>query len=222
VIRRDYILRMLEEFFEVLSRLRSLKQGQLWKEAAGTLDEQFQKLVGADARAALKLTETELLARLIQGEPTQAVREKTQMLVALLKESGEVAAAEGRQEESGAFYVKALDLILDLLAQGEVSDRPEFVPPVDALVSALGGEALPLTTQVRLMQHYERSGQFAKAEDILFAILESHPHHPGLLEFGTRFYERLQHQSDSSLAAGNLPRTELPAGLQKLMTAVGH
>jgi len=30
MIRRDYILRMIAEFVEVLSRIRSLKTSQLW------------------------------------------------------------------------------------------------------------------------------------------------------------------------------------------------
>jgi hypothetical protein len=34
MIRRDYILRMLAEFFEALSRIRSLQKGQKWGEAS--------------------------------------------------------------------------------------------------------------------------------------------------------------------------------------------
>ncbi len=220
MIRRDYILRMLEEFFEVLSRLNKFKRGQLWKEARGTLDEQFQKLIGADASASLKLSETELMARLIRGEPTQAVREKTRMLTALLKESGDIAAAEGRAEESRAAYLTGLHLLLETLAQGEESDTPDFVPRVDAFLAAWGDAPLPLSSQALLMQHYERTGQFAKAEDALFAMVENQPRPPGLREFGAAFYERLQRQSDSSLAAGNLPRPELQAGLKQLLAAV--
>jgi hypothetical protein len=219
VIRRDYILRMLEEFFAVLSRLRGLKQDQLWKEAASTLDEQFQRLVGVGASAAAQFSETELLARLIQGEPTQAVREKTQMLTALFKEAGDIAAGEGHAEKGRASYMKGLHLLLDLLAQGEVSDRPDFVPRVEAFLAALADGPLPLPTQALLMHHYERSGEFAKAEDVLFAMMENKPQPTGLLEFGAAFYDRLQGQSDTTLVAGNLPRAELAAGLRQLKEA---
>jgi len=34
MIRRDYILRMIEEFIQALSRIRALKKDQLWSEAA--------------------------------------------------------------------------------------------------------------------------------------------------------------------------------------------
>src|SRR5689334_3227088 len=98
MIRRDYIIRMIEEFVQLLARLKSLKQEQRWEEAAGTLDEQFRRLVGTGAQAVVQLSETELLAKLIQGEPTLAVRDKTLMLSTLLKEAGDVAAGEQHLE----------------------------------------------------------------------------------------------------------------------------
>jgi hypothetical protein len=216
MIRRDYILRMIQEFFEALARLNRLKAGQKWNEAAGALDEEFKRLVGSGAAAVAQLSETELLACLLRGEPTQAVHEKALMLTALLKEAGEVAAAQDRGEESRACYLKGLHLLLDTLARGEVSDCPAFVPRVEAFVAALSESPLPLTTQALLMQHYERAGEFAKAEDALFAMFEVAPEHPGLVDFGVLFYQRLQAQSDAALAAGNLPRPELEAGLAEL------
>jgi hypothetical protein len=216
MIRRDYILRMIEEFFQVLARIKGLKQGQLWQEASGAVDEEFQRLIGAGAQAVGQLTETELLSRLIRGEPTQAVHEKTLMLTALLKEAGDVAAARGQSEESRSCYLKGLHLLLDALAQGEVSDYPDFVPRVEVFLAALAEAPLPLSTQARLMQHYERAGEFARAEDALFAMLDEAPDNPALAEFGIAFYQRLQGQSDAGLAAGNLPRAELEAGLAEL------
>jgi len=216
MIRRDYLLRMIAEFLELLSRLQSLKKGQRWGEAAGVIDKEFERLVGAGAEAVARLTETDLLARIIQGEPTQVIRDKTLMVTALLKEAGDTAGAEGRQEQSRAYYLKGLHLLLDVLAQGELSDWPDFVPKVEVFTAALGDGQLPLETLARLMQHFERSGNFAKAEDALFEIIEAEPLRPGLLEFGTAFYERLRRHTDRELEEGNLPRPELEAGLAEL------
>jgi len=207
---------MIEEFIQVLSRLNSLKRGQLWREASGVLDEEFERLTGAGAVAVAQLTDTELLARLIKGEPTQAVRTKTLMLTALFKEAGDLAFAQDRIEEGRSFYIKGLHLLLDTLAHEEPFECPEFVPRVEAFVAVLQNSVLPLQTQARLMQHYERIGEFARAEDWLFAMIETQPDNPDLVGFGILFYERLQSQSDVSLAAGNLPRAELDAGLAEL------
>jgi Family of unknown function (DUF6483) len=218
VIRRDYILRMIEEFIQALARVNALKNDQRWQEAAGVVDEEFQRLIGSGSEGVARLTETELLAKLIRGEPTQAVREKTLILTALLREAGDMAATEGREEESRSCYLKGLHLLLETLAREEVGTLPDFVPRVEVFVAALGGSALPRETQALLMQHYERSDQFAKAEDALFAMLEAEPANAGLVDFGVAFYERLRGHSDASLATGNLPRAELEAGLAELRT----
>ena len=76
MIRRDYILRMIEEFIQVLARINALKKGQLGQEADGVIGAEFKRLVGAGAQAILQMSETELLSKIILGEPTQVVHYK--------------------------------------------------------------------------------------------------------------------------------------------------
>jgi len=216
MIRQDYILRMIEELMQVLSRIAFLKRGQLWQEADGVLDAEFQRLVSAGAEAVSQMSETELLAKLIQGGPTQVVHHKALLLTTLLKEAGDLALAQNRLAESRTCYLKGLNLLLEALAGAEALALPDFVPKVEVFLKALQDSPLPLDTQARLMQHYERLGEFGKAEDALFALLEAEPNEPRLLEFGITFYQRLKSQSDESLGAGNLPRAELNAGLAEL------
>lgn len=200
----------------MLARINSLKRDQRWNEAAEALDAEFQRLAGAGAQAVARLSETELLARLIAGESTQTVRHKTLVLTTLLKEAGDVAAGQNRPDESRECYLKALNLLLETLAREEVFEFPEFVPKVELLVAALANDALPIRTHARLMQHYERAGNFAKAEDALFAMLEAEPDNAALVEFGLTFYQRLLAQSDAALNAANLPRPEAEEGQKEL------
>lgn len=216
MIRRDYILRMIEEFMQALSRIRSLKQGQRWNEASGELQAELKKLIGDGAQSVARLSETELLARLMQDGPTHALREKTLVLTTLLREAGDVATAEDRREESREFYLKALHLLLDTLGRGEVFECPEFVPKIEMLRESLAAAPLTARTHARLMQHYERTGEFAKAEDALFAMLEAEPDNEAITEFGIAFYQRLLAQSDAALHEANLPRTEVEEGLKEL------
>ena len=67
MIRRDYILRMIEEFIQALARLRELRHAGQHAAAGVLLDERFLALVGSGAEAVSELSETELLARLLQG-----------------------------------------------------------------------------------------------------------------------------------------------------------
>jgi hypothetical protein len=214
MIRRDYIVRMIQEFAEALARIRALKNGEQLGEASLLTETEFKRITGLDSESLLKLSETELLARLIQSDTLHAVREKMFFLTTLLKETGDIAAAEGRSDESRACYLKGLHLLLDSLARGDGFEQPEFVPKVELFVGAL--DELPAHTNVLLMEHYERIGQFGKAEDCLFAILEADPKNQAVLEFGISFYERLLGHNDVRLADGNLPRAEVEAGLVEL------
>ena len=218
MIRRDYILRMIEEFIRALARINSLKKGRLWREAEGAVDEEFNKLIGGGAQAALRMSETELLAKLIRGEPTQVVRDKTLLLSTLLKEAGDVAVAQNRLADGQHCYVKGLNLVLEILARGETFEFPDFVPRVEAFLAALPEPQLPLNTQALLMQHYERIGEFGKAEDALFEILGAEPNEPKLLDFGIAFYQRLKTRSNAELSAGNLPKAELEAAMADLQS----
>jgi hypothetical protein len=217
MIRRDYILQMIEEFFQALSRIKSLKKTHEWQAAAENIDQEFQRLIGMSGQDASHLSETELLARVVRGEATLAVREKTLILTTLLKEAGDVWSEQGRQAEGRTGYLKGLHLLLDVLARGEVFECPEFVPKVEEFVMVLRDSQLPLETHARLMQHYERTGEFAKAEDALFVMLDAEPENGPLLELGVSFYRRLNTQSDIQLADGNLPRAEVEAGLADLI-----
>jgi len=216
MIRRDYLLRMIEQFLQALAQINFFKKSERWQEASGEIEKEFQRLLGADVQVVARFSETELLARLIQGEPTQVVREKTWILITLLREAGDVAAAQHQTLESRVCYLKGLHLLLDVLAEGDVAEFPAFIPKIEGFLAALSDQDLPLETQVRLMRHYERLGEFSKAEDTLFALLQAGPAQPGLVEFGFQFYRRLESQSDAALEAGKLPRSELEAGKAEL------
>jgi tetratricopeptide (TPR) repeat protein len=214
MIRRDYIVRMIEEFAQALARIRALKNERRHGEASILTEEEFKRITSIDSEGLLKLSETELIARLIETDALHGVREKMFFLTTLLKEAGDIAAAEGRSDDSRACYLKGLHLLLDSLARGDDFEQPEFVPKVELFVNALD-EISPQTCAL-LMQHYERTGQFAKAEDALFTILDSDVNNDYALNFGIAYYERLLGHTDTELAGGNLPRAEVEAGLQEL------
>lgn len=216
MIHRDYVLRMIEEFMRVLSAIRFLKQSKRWKELEGTLDEQFQKLAGTDAVGALGLSETELAARLMQGEATLVVQHKTRFIIRLFKEAGDAAVAQDSREQAKAFYVRGLELLLQDTDVDASFTPPDFFPRVEAFTEALAGEPLPARTTALLMEFYERAGMFARAEDTLFDLLEDMGNNREVLDFGIAFYERLRGKSDPVLMAGDLPRSEVETGLAEV------
>jgi len=217
MLRRDYILAMIQQAAEALARIDRFKKDRQCGIARQNVDAELEKLVGVNARTVSQLSETELLARVIRGESTLAVKEKTLFVSALLKEAGDVAVQEDKLEEGRGCYLKGLQLLLDALSEPDVREFPEFTPEVEMFALALADEPLPLRTAGALMQHYERTGQFAKAEDTLYSMVEVQPENPDLLDFGITFYKRLLTKSDDALTVGNLPRDEVEAGLKQLI-----
>ena len=76
------------------------------------------------------------------------------------------------RRESGPYYLKGLHLLLDTFARDEMAARPDFVPTIDAFMSPCMTRCTPLNTGVMLMRYYEQTGEFSKAEDRLFAMIE--------------------------------------------------
>lgn len=216
MIRRDYLLRMIDQCVAALARSLGLLQKGEYARAHTELEQAIRELTGMEASRVSTLSDGELLALLLQGEPTQVLRQKCMLLGALLRRTGDTYTAEGKTSEARAAYLKALNLQLEVLLREGPFELPEFAPRVEALVSALNGEPLPVGTNAALMQYYETLGDYAKAENALFEMLEAEPAQGGLIEFGMQFYQRLLHKSDEALELGNLPRTEVKAGLAEL------
>src|SRR4051812_33271961 len=115
MLRRDYILRMIQQAAEMIARIRALKKEERWTDAEGSVETELQTLVGTNLQTVTSLSQTELLALVIRGESTLAVKEKALVLASLLKEAGDIATAQERVEESRACYLKGLHLLLDAL-----------------------------------------------------------------------------------------------------------
>jgi hypothetical protein len=216
MIQRDYILRMIEELRRVLASIMAYRAEGRWQEVEGTVDEQFRRLIGVGTSEATKLSETELLARLMHGEATQVVQDKMVFLIRLFKEAGDAAMAQDRPGQGHDLLLKGLELRVGSYWGEEPSEHADFAPPVEAFTTALAGISIPPRTQVMLMHHHERMGAFAKAEDALYALLEAVPDSLEAVDWGIDFYQRLQGCSDTALESGNLPRSELDAGLAEL------
>lgn len=216
MIRRDYLLRQIEEFVAVLTKLAGLAKAGRWEEASSAAAAQMKALAGADVTELLRMSDTELIARLAEGDTTYGIQEKISMVARLFKENGDILKGQGKLEESRACYLKGLRLVLDSVANEPAAFRPDFVPSVEAFLIGLHESSLDLETNAMLMRHYEQLREYGKAEDSLFNMLDADRANVELLEFGVGFYDRLLRLDDETLELGYLPRAEVKAGLAEL------
>jgi hypothetical protein len=218
MIREDYILGWIKRYIQFLAEILGLMKGEQFQAAIQKIDVVLQGLLGVDQQALLTLSEGEIIARLALDEPIPVINEKCAYLAALLKQLGLALSTQNRHEESRLCLLKSLHLILGLKLQQIPNTLGDYTPTIDSLMDLLKEQPLAPRTYAALMLDYEQEKRFAKAEDMLFAMLESAPADKNLLEIGFGFYRRLQALSDEALMAGDLPREEVEQGIVTLKT----
>jgi hypothetical protein len=135
----------------------------------------------------------------------------------LLKEQGDVLAAQDKPDSSTRSRSMALGLLLEALLNGETFVTTELLAKVEDLFAQARTTLTDAGVWLRLVRYFEARGRFAQAEDALFAWQATGD--PTVTAAGLAFYQRLCDQDDEALERGNLPRAELEQGRREFTTA---
>lgn len=219
MMQRDYILRLIEQLGQVWAILYTLvSKGQI-AEALLVIDQALQRLVGFSLAEAEALSADDLIALIrLSGSRLEEsiVADQLTVLASLLREAADAYAIQGDPDRADNQRLKALHLFLAALTGNGSPSSPQVAEAVEPLLEQLSEYELPARVKDLLWQHFERVGQFAKAEDWLFEFLEDDQAEPDTVERGIAFFERLLERSDAELVQGDLPRDEVLAGLAQL------
>jgi hypothetical protein len=219
---QDYILRQIQQAGQAWARIVRLIKDRQFETAHMVLDQAYRQLIGLLSGAVLERNPNDLIARLRFDEAPAAGRDKCLALATLLRASGDTAAAQGDSVTAADTYHKALLVLLDTVLRDPSLALPDYAPTVESLDAELSAHALPVTTRQELLLYYEQAGVYAKAEDMLWAMLQAAPGDCTIVGAGRALYARLQHLSDAALIAGNLPRDEVDGGLADLDVYAGE
>lgn len=214
MVNKDYILRLAERLGRILARIIFLQEANQQEEALILIDEAFRQATGLTTGLINSLSEETLLGMLSPHNVLNV--ELCFYVAALLKVEGDVYASLDKQTESYYRHLKALNLFLELFLRGKSIDELDLFPNIDDLVQRLEEYELPLPTNRKLFSYNEKAGRYARAEDILFDMLEADTVAADLKVEGVAFYHRLMVKSDDELLLGNLSREELQEGLVQL------
>ncbi|MNN23267.1 hypothetical protein D3C81_1366590 [compost metagenome] len=211
MLRRDYLVRMIEEMTEVIGKVFDLKQQRKTTEALWTLDELFQRQfrLNSDLLGSLSAKDTVDLFR--NGELIEA--DKLQSLARLLKEEGDVYLLSGQSDEGTIRHMKALHLYLAAGLNGADTTLWQMDGEIKDLLRLLKGYRLHSETEQLLLQYEEAAGRFDLAENALFRLLKNGE---ATKEEGIAFYERLLSLDPHELERGGLPLEEVKEGLDEV------
>lgn len=214
MINKDYILRLAERIGRTMAIILGLREADQLEDALIYIDEMLLQTTGLTSRFINSLSDEMLIQAL---SPLGMLDfDKCLWVAALLKAEGDIYKAKDNGTESYYRYLRALNLFLAAQAQDRVLVQNEFFTDIDDLLQQLAEYELPARTKRKLITYYELSGHYAKAEDILFELLEPDPTNPALRQEGLDFYHRLLAKNSYDLQAGDLTREEVEEGLNKL------
>lgn len=212
--QRDYILRIAEEFGRAVAQVVYKKQIKDYAAGQNLIDEQCKQILGVGIGFVHSMPEETLLSMLTSFGTLNT--EKCWLLASLLKAEGDIYLDQGNPDNSYYSYLQSLNLFLEVLLLDATISGTDFVPALEGLLYKLREYELPTSTKLKLFQYFDQSGKYARAEDILFDMLEIGTPDRDVLALGIAFYQRLERKSDADLKAGDFSRAEVEEGLLHL------
>ncbi|HEX3640919.1 MAG TPA: DUF6483 family protein [Ktedonobacteraceae bacterium] len=215
MINKDYILRLAERMGRELAIVLGLCKREKYQEALIYIDDLVLRMSGFTSRSINALSEDLLLKAL---SPLGILNVEACLWIAImLKAEGQIYEDQGNTNESYYRYLKSLHLFLTALHNEPIEDHTQFATEIRELLVKLEDYELPDNLKKQLFWHYEYSGQYAKAEDTLFELLEIHPVDQEIRAQGIAFYKRLLAKSDADLQTGQFSRPEVHEGIAQLL-----
>ena len=216
MIRRDYVMRQIQELMQVLARALFLRtQGEYdaalkeIRRALKDLDPETDT-EGLDAQGWLDLCRRH----------EEIVGPLMEVVGSLLRERAASLAAAGQVPDSERARAAGLTLQLEAILTAANPVTTELLGQVDDDIGALPVEVLPPSALTRLVNYFEQRGRLAAAEDILFDWLERGD--PNAVRVGREFYARLDGLTDDTLVGGGLSRREVEDGRTDLEERAGR
>lgn len=212
MLRRDYLVRMIEEMTEMIGKIFNLKQQRKTIEALWELDEWYQRQFRLNSSLLRSLSAIDIVELFRSGGILEG--DQLQSLARMLREEGDVYLISGELDEGIIRHMKALHLYLAALLNGADRKLWNIDGEIRELLGLLQGYRLPNDTERLLLQYEEEQGRFDLAENALFRLLKS----GGLTKIeATTFYERLLEYDASMLEQGGLPLVEVREGLEEVL-----
>ena len=212
--QRDYILRIAEEVGRALAQVLYNRQIKDYAAAHKLIDEQCKQVFGMGIGFMSSVPEETVLSMLTSFDTLDT--EKCWLLAILLKAEGDIYQDQENASESYYSYIRALNLTLEVLLLDTTNSNKNVVPELDDLLSRLSDYDLPSSTKLLLFQYFDHTNQYARAEDLLFEMLEEGDLEGEIFARGISFYQRLARKSNAELRAGNFSREEVDEGLAQL------
>ena len=212
--QRDYIERVIEAFAEVLRQILGLEQLGRPVEAQELLQSAARQYLGLSL-VALDALSIEAVVRLLSAGGSLDVQ-RCLMLADLRRAQAAIQEGEGLATTAPETRVSAVRLYAEAMAVGGTGVFAGRKEDVTSLLEEVRRYEMPVHVRRIVWRLLLATGDFAHAEDVLFALVEDHPDDSALVEEGRAAFEALLERPNAELVAGGLPRDEVEEALARL------
>jgi hypothetical protein len=213
MIERDYFMRMITILTQMIARILFLKNTKDFPGALLEIQTTSKTLLGLNGDLMRRLSPDQIM-QLFGSDLTVAVP-KAYIAAILFKEEADVRSLMGEEDEPARLRLRSLTLLLSVYEWADEPIEPDHPKAIEEVLDTLRDFVLPVDLLAKLFRFREQIGQYDRAENVLYDILEIQP------EFKAEamlFYKRLLEKKDEELAEGGLPREEIVEGLEKLQS----
>jgi len=212
MIQRDYVLRLIEQFFILLRRILNHEQEQQYEQALGLIRRAYKTFLAADADFIDSQSADDLIATMRSG---LLGPEQIAMAAKLLTEEAKIR--EGLEEDDEALdrRRKALRLYLEVFCGPGAPRLEGFLGDIEQLADSLAKPGIPIASARLLPLYWEKVDRFDRAEDALYAVADAAGPEDPAWSIGRELYARLAALTDEQLDQGGLPRDEVESGAEE-------
>jgi len=211
MLQRDYLMKMTQMLATVLTKVLFNKENKNYIEAEKEIESAAKTLVGLDLNL-IKILNVEDVLKLMKTSDVYAGR--CLISAELLKEYGDILGEKERINESIDIYIKSLWLYLETILTKELPEPEIYYDRINFLIKNLTTPETDTDLKLKIFEYYEFSGQYSKAEDVLFELMDSDTE--GIKAKALKFYERLQLKTEEELVNGNFSSEEVEESIEEI------
>ncbi|MFZ1320949.1 MAG: DUF6483 family protein [Ignavibacteria bacterium] len=228
MLQRDYLMKMVEMLTAVMAKVIFNKEQKKYDEALTEIENAGKNIVGLDI-GMVKILKIDDFTGLMKTSDVFAGR--CLISAELLLEYAKIL--EEKETDTDLkfdFYNKSFRLYTEALLTKEILEPDEYIKKAESILPVLkssgyfNNQSDYYSNNLTLFEFYNLSGNYSKAEDILFNMLESKSDQSPDYEENKRklrkravvFYNDLMELEEEKLLTGNFSKDEAEDGLQEI------
>jgi tetratricopeptide (TPR) repeat protein len=204
---------MTELLVKALTKILFLKEQKQYDEAQKEIEHEGKTIIGIDIKMIDMLNMHDIMMLMRSNEDSAG---RFVITAELLNQYADIYDIKDNPAKADECRQKSLRLFAEAILTKQLPEPSVYSERLNEMLAAMeehGVEPAPEVKE-RLIACYELSGNYAKAEDLIFELIEEG--YPGIRESALSFYRKLLLKQDEELIKGNLSREEVIQSMEEI------